>query len=374
MINRETRLLNKFFSMQRTWIKWAGAAVLCASLVCAVFALMSAASARAQSPLKWESAAPFPDPSEELYGVAANGKMYVIGGFGPTSGMVYEYDPATDKWTKKKPMARATHHSALAELNGKIYVMGGFAPYTSPQGGGGGWEPVDNAWEYDPTNDTWKALAPLPVRRGSTLAAVVNGKIYVIGGNTTNPGTSDVAVFANRPSRDLGLNEMYDPETNKWTDRAPMPTARNHMYGGTVNGKVYAIGGRLGSAFIGAASNTDVVEEYDPATDQWGAPKMKMPTARSGGGWAIHNGKIYVAGGEVNTLQMAGAFRSLEAYDVATNTWAILPSMPNPRHGVAGAFLGNRLHLVSGKITSGGGGPGLQVASSEHDVMEIPDK
>jgi N-acetylneuraminic acid mutarotase len=172
----------------------------------------------------------------------------------------------------------------------------------------------------------------------------------------------------------VGTNEVYDPETNKWETRNSMTTPRNHTFGGAVNGKIYVIGGRLGSPFIGLASNTDVVEEYDPATDQWGSPKEKLPTPRSGGGWAIYGGKIYVAGGEINTLQIAGAFRALEAYEPATNTWSILPSMPNPRHGVAGAFLGNRLHLVSGKITSGGYGPGLQLTTGEHDVMEIASK
>jgi N-acetylneuraminic acid mutarotase len=81
-----------------------------------------------------------------------------------------------------------------------------------------------------------------------------------------------------------------------------------------------------------------------------------------------------VAGGEVQTAQFAGAFRALEAYDPATNTWAILPSMPIPRHGVGTAFLGNRLHLVSGKITSGGYTPDVQVATAQHDVLEIRDK
>ena len=53
--------------------------------------------------------------------------MYVIGGFhnGPT-GLKYEYDPATDKWTKKTPMPVLAHHEALTEYRGKIYVFGGF--------------------------------------------------------------------------------------------------------------------------------------------------------------------------------------------------------------------------------------------------------
>ena len=76
----------------------------------------------------WKKGAPFPEPDEELYGVAVNGKLYVIGGWGDgkARGVNYEYDPATDKWTKKKSMPRPAHHAALAAANGKIYVCGGF--------------------------------------------------------------------------------------------------------------------------------------------------------------------------------------------------------------------------------------------------------
>jgi N-acetylneuraminic acid mutarotase len=52
---------------------------------------------------KWVKLAPFPDPAEELYGVAAGGKMYVFGGLAPEwqpRGLVYEYDPTANKWNK----------------------------------------------------------------------------------------------------------------------------------------------------------------------------------------------------------------------------------------------------------------------------------
>src|SRR5581483_4383056 len=112
--------------------------------------------------------------------------------------------------------------------------------------------------------DSWKALAPLPSKRGSPLAAVVKDKIYVIGGATTNINSNEPAVFGNRPSRSVGTNEVYDPAMNKWETRTPMTTPRNHTFGGAVNDKIYVIGGRLGSPFVGASSNTDIVEEYDP--------------------------------------------------------------------------------------------------------------
>lgn len=99
-----------------------------------------------------------------------------------------------------------------------------------------------------------------------------------------------------------------------------MPTARNHAAIGAVNNKIYVIGGRLGSAFIFTASNTNVVEEYDPATDQWGLVKARIPAERSGGAWAVYNGRIYVADGEHQDSHLMAAFRALEAYDPVTNS------------------------------------------------------
>ena len=125
------------------------------------------AQAQAQGgPLRWVKMAPFPEPEEELYGITANGKMYVIGGFGsagkPATAMVYEYDEAADRWTKKKPIPVPVHHQAMAEYRGKIYVVGGCMRPLSGEGAGG-WEPVDNAWESIPP--------PIPGKRSRRCRA-----------------------------------------------------------------------------------------------------------------------------------------------------------------------------------------------------------
>src|SRR5262245_61702911 len=247
----------------------------------ATLALVAAFTRGAFTQAKYTLGAPFPEADEELYGVAAGGKMYVIGGFGggKAAGIVFEYDPAVDKWTKKKPMALPAHHEALSSLNGKIYVFGGFvAPPT-----GGGWVPINNAWEYDPVADSWTALPPMPTKRGSAIAFEVGGKFYVIGGAALHPGLeSGSAVGAT--GRAVDTNEMYDPATKTWTARTSLPTARNHAFGGTINNKIYVIGGRLSAAGIGAATNSDLVEIYDPAANVWEGTGLHMPTARSGGG------------------------------------------------------------------------------------------
>src|SRR6266404_1585201 len=144
--------------------------------IAAMASLVFAAAALAQMPTSpWKKGAPFPQPDEELYGVALNGKMYVIGGWddGKAGGVNYEYNPATDKWTKKQPMPRSAHHAALAAANGKIYVMGGFVPPKDTAiPVGGAWEPIDNAWEYDPAADSWEGPPPLAGRRRRRLARV----------------------------------------------------------------------------------------------------------------------------------------------------------------------------------------------------------
>ena len=43
--------------------------------------------------------------------------------------------------------------------------------------------------------------------------------------------------------------------------------------------------------------------------------------------------------------------------------------MPVSRHGLAGAVLGNRLHMVSGDVQSAG--TGIQVHTDSHDAFEL---
>src|SRR5947208_15807689 len=109
----------------------------------AVFALACviwAGGAFAQG--KWTKLAVFPEPAEELLGASAGGRMYVFCGLAPgwkPIGMVYEYDAAGDKWTKKKPMPLASHHVSFTEYKGKIYAFGGFV---LPRSGAAAWVPA----------------------------------------------------------------------------------------------------------------------------------------------------------------------------------------------------------------------------------------
>jgi N-acetylneuraminic acid mutarotase len=334
-----------------------------------VVLLLLAASATAFAQGGWRNVAPFPEPREELLGAAAGGKLYVFSGLIPLwkpAGVVFEYDPAGDKWTKKKPMALPAHHVALASYNDKVYAFGGFVYPTS---GGAAWVPIDNAWEYNPAQDAWKALTPMPIKRGGAVAAAVGDKIYVIGGATTQPWAKENFLSPVTPQRGLGTVQAYDPATNTWKELTPMPTPRNHAAIGAVNGKIYVIGGRVGAAFIALASDTSLVEVYDPATDTWGTPGARMPTTRSALAYGVYNNRIYIAGGEFQDPQQQTVFRTFEEYDPASNTWSNLPPMTIARHGVAAAVIGNRFYAVSGDVQSSG--TGVDVSTPIVSVFEM---
>jgi hypothetical protein len=177
----------------------------------------------------------------------------------------------------RKPMPVPAHHIMVATWNDKIYVFGGFVRPPSIVA----WQPIDRAWEYDPATDNWRELAPMPTPRGAGQAVEVGGKIYVIGGARSNkpgeagapipPGSIDQLV--------VGTVEEYDPATNQWRARSPMPTARNHFFAGAVDGKIYAVDGRIGTVFVTKSDTIDLVESYDPVTDHW-AFASRAPTTR----------------------------------------------------------------------------------------------
>lgn len=177
--------------------------------------------------------------------------------------------------------------------------------------------------EYNPLTDAWRTRAPMPTPRTelADAAAVVNGRIYVFGGYDGSDTTSVV--------------EEYDPVTNTWRSRTPMPTARERVATAVVNGKIYVIGGKGGGTYV------TTVEEYDPVTDSWRS-RVPMPTARYDLAAAVVNGKIYAIGG------WNGHYIAIvEEYDPATNSWQSRAPMPTGR-GAAVVALNGKIYAIGG--------------------------
>ena len=142
-------------------------------------------------------------------------------------------------------MPEARSHHTAAVVDGKIYVLGG--EIDDDEG-----EPVatDRVDVYDPAADSWQQMAAMPAARDSHAAAVLDGKIYVTGGIFDSSGVSDAL-------------EAYDPVANTWTKLASLSHHRGWHASAVVHGKLYVFGGLL------PGNRTDLVEIYSPASNSW---------------------------------------------------------------------------------------------------------
>jgi N-acetylneuraminic acid mutarotase len=329
-------------------------------LVSVLATLLIAGQAPAQQAGPWSKLKPIPQGEEEVYGTAAGGKLYVLGGLGAFPGwepkqMLWTYDPASDQWTKLPSIPEGIHHPGFAAVGNKLYSIGGFL-IARPAVGLPAWVPTNSVWIFDVTTNTWSKGPPLPTARGALTATAVGTKIYAIGG-AKNPSYSTPELRPTVPVENVATNEVYDTTTNTWSSVRPMLTARNHHGAALIDGKIYVVGGRVGSTFIiGLSTNVSTHEVYDVAKNTWSSV-LGVPTARSGVGTAVLNGRLHVLGGEAYLNDLVGTYRTHEAYDPRTNNWERLPPMPTPRHGLAVAEIGGKIYAVSGSNVAGGGGP-----------------
>ena len=183
------------------------------------------------------------------------------------------YDPATDSWETGIPMPNARMGHAAAVVGGKIYVMGGaYGAQTSTA-------TVD---EFDPATGTWATKAPMPNDRVFHCAGAVDGKIYVVGGCRSGWNVNDA---------DVTDVDVYDPATDTWTKKGKMRSPRAMAAAAVVNGKIYVFGGIVGSL---AGSPVSTADMYDPATDTW-KPIAGLVARACSGVCAVDN-KIYLMG------------------------------------------------------------------------------
>ncbi|MFC1522829.1 fibronectin type III domain-containing protein, partial [Elusimicrobiota bacterium] len=222
----------------------------------------------------WDASPAAMDTARFSFAIAAvKDKIYAIGGYdnGSTFAVNEEYDPATNTWTTREPMAANDYFTTGVAVGEKAYVIGGAAG--SKNGNR----------EYDPATNAWTALANMPTGRYWPAAAVVAGKIYVFG------GTSDYTTAASVSA----ANEEYDPVTGDWATRASMPTARYGAGAASVGGKIYVAGGSEDNSV-----SFTVNELYDPATNAW-TTIAPIPTARKKTLYAtaVSSGNIYTFGG-----------------------------------------------------------------------------
>ena len=288
--------------------------------------------ASAQTP-SWSAAAGTIWLRASTTSVVSSGVLYAVGN--TSSGSTVEsFNPATNTWTQK-----ASQGPLVADVNGTLYAASSSDHLSLYK-----YNASANAWTfvsdspvgligtqvvsigtelffvtrfgrpvqsspftiglnvYDTVANTWTTevgqFQGADDQQDET-AAVLNGKIYFVGGKPFSFNQATPRVI------------QYDPANGAFTAKASMPVSVARAGATALNGKLYVIGGYSGVNTVTPLSNTQV---YDPATDTW-SQLANMPTPRYGLGLAALGNDIYAVDG-VNGPDTTFAVRTVEKLSV----------------------------------------------------------
>ncbi len=279
--------------------------------------------------INWTKKAGMPTSRSDLYrGTMAIGdKIYVVGGWNKKSLDVVEvYNVSEDKWVTAAPLPSPGIDGAIQAVNGKLYIIGG----NTNVGGN-----VD-VWEYDPVTNNYSKKASFSGEY-DPATAVLDGKIYAFGGGMAESGVKKVA-------------QMYDPINDTWTPIAPHPLPRQYLTAEAVNGKIYTFGGN---------KKDNLTHEYDPITDNW-TEKTSMPVMIDSPNSVVVNGKIFTVGGDNS--------KAVWMYDPLEDVWTgpLDYEIPTPRALAATAEVNGKIYVIGGCC------PAVNYNTNEEGTIEFP--
>jgi len=266
----------------------------------------------------------------------ADGLVLVAGGHNGASltNIAELYNPATGTWTTTGSLV--VGHSAGAGVrlpDGRVLVAGGHSALAPNN--------TTAADLYDPATGTWSATGNTVVGHGGgpTLTLLPNGKVLMVGGATSGGGFTATA-------------ELYNPATGTWSLTGSLTTGRwQHSATLLPDGRVLVAGGENYTFCPVCSLNS--VEIYNPATGTWSTAATLSNARAAHVGELLPNGKVLVAGGNINASG-ASALTSAELYDSVANTWSATGALQVARTGPSGVLLPSGKVLVAGGNNASG--------------------
>ncbi|XP_055497678.1 actin-binding protein IPP [Leucoraja erinacea] len=255
--------------------------------------------------------------------------FYAIGGYTRLQGgrwsdsrtlsCVERFDSFSQYWTTVSSLHQARSGLGVAVLEGMIYVIGGESDSMI----------FDCAERYDPVTKQWAAVASMNSPRCGLAVCACHAAIYALGGWV---------------GADIGKTmERFDPLDNKWEVVGDMIVPRYFFGCCEMQGLIYIVGGLSDSG-----SELCSAEMFDPIAKRW-MTLESMKTKRVYVGIAALNDCVYAVGGWNETQN---ALRTVEKYSLQEEKWFEVSSMNVARAGVSVIAVNGLLYAAGGR-TSG---------------------
>jgi N-acetylneuraminic acid mutarotase len=284
----------------------------------------------------WSIKAPLSAPRSHPAVAVYRDKVYSFGGGGPQFKSLHfsdVYDPKLNRWFALSPMPTFRSGAAAVTVGNAIYVIGG--GFKKPDGK---FKFLTTVEIYYPEEDRWEAGPDLLQPHDYPAFALLDGKIYIIGGHhpdATEGGPQTDPAFS--------FSERWQPGAKGWEEIAPMPTPRFAASAVAVGNALWVLGG---VAFTPQGFNEhDRIEVYHPQLGEWALSPMTLPWPSAGQGASVINRRLFSFGG-FRGSEGIGAHAAV--CDLAKKSWSDLPPMPAPRAAMGVAVVDQSLYLIGG--------------------------
>lgn len=256
------------------------------------------------------------------------------------------------EWVTGTPIPDKHLEGAAAVVDGKLYLIGGFSFWSAETN----LLTSQTIHVYDPTTNTWETRNEAPTKLTHAQAAVDGRHIWLAGGfEGDNPGRVTDHVW------------RYDTVRDRWSEGPPLPERRASGGLVAVDGVLHYIGGLAEdrATDVNTHWSLDITAwEADPENTTW-QTVSEFPRLRNHF-QAVHiNGYIYAVGGQTGHDGPNMDIDWLDAYNMETGQWEERANLPIARsHFEAGTFVMNeRIVIISGKSRPSGQGNAVKDVS-----------
>ncbi len=222
--------------------------------------------------MSWSSKASFlGNPRKEGFSFSLNNKFYTGGGVSIDQTEIFsdfwEYDPILNTWTAKASLPVPLAGSKSFHIGNLGYVVGGYDSTFNMS---------SSCYTYDPQNDIWSTVASFP---GTIVSVAMADSMlgFVVDGTTLY---------------------SFNPDSNSWSIKSPLPHTTLEPVSCNVNGLLYLL------------SYDRSVLSYNPITDSW------IENYNS-----LESGRPQIEGNSIVISDTA--FFKLMKYDIANDHWKV---------------------------------------------------
>ncbi|MBM7783657.1 Kelch repeat-containing protein [Tenggerimyces flavus] len=293
----------------------------------------------------WGGVADYPIAISDNAAATYQGKVYSVGGqehlrYGISEAFVF--DPAAGGWSELPALPRGRQAATAAFLDGKLHVVGGW----SESDWGYDAHVVPEMDIYDPATGTWSSGPRIPAATAAAGRAVLDDRLYVVGGCQGPEQCDATAVY------------RYDPADLVWERLADYPDEVSWLSCGAIEEQLYCAGGTRNWQ---RPVSSQATYSYNPRTDTW-TRRADLPIDLWASASSVSDGRLELIGGVTDGTQLVT--NEGFAYSPLSDSWTALPRSTYATYRGAAAC---GIYKVGGGTSHTLGSPFVEVLAGHSD-------